>query len=777
MEYNDFLKSKLITNQPSGFECNDFPDMMYPYQKDLTRWACKRGKAALFCMTGTGKTIMQCAWAESVVNHTNSKVLILAPLAVSKQTVREALKFGIAVNICRTHDDVKQGINIANYEMLHHFHPDDFDGIVLDECFPPETLVDVFNIDNVLTRRYIKDIRKGDKILNAAGEDHVHSIYKRRINRAIKICINGHYVTCSENHPWFTMHGWQSAQDLRAGDYLMATSEAMRMVRGNIQSNVSECENAEVLRSILLSEMENEHTGTQGKSAYGGSGEETGGIEVQMVQEWITCGAEGIGTDIGFKSDEQSRNKGEAEIDIAEYEAQTFRAWGEWTPDDIAAAINEGCIVRQLDTGVCYITGETTSRFSDLLQSRLRQSRLEDSDRTGRSYTPEQETSGRKEGHKTGFFRVDSVEILELGHPELEKYRDENGDVYFYDIKATRHPSFSVHGCLVHNSSIIKSQTGKVRQAIIDFSRNIAYRLACTATPSPNDYMELGNHAEFLGIMSYTEMLATFFVHDGGDTAKWRLKGHAEETFWKWLSSWGVFLTRPSDLNYSDEGFDLPALNTFQHIVESEAQEGALFAFEAKGLTERRGARKESLERRVAKAVEIVNASDKPVMIWCGLNVESEMVTKLIPGSVEVTGSNSDAHKEKSMLDFADGLIPVMVSKSSICGWGMNWQVCHNTVFVGMSDSFESLFQSTKRFHRHGQTKEVNRHLIISEAEGSVLTNVQRKEREFEAMIHNMVEHTKMMNIENVRSLTNQKINYMPTMPIQFPGWLVEGGY
>lgn len=232
MDYLEFLHSKSITNMPSGFDCNDslLPANLYPYQADLTRWGCKRGKAALFCMTGTGKTAMQVSWADQVVKFTCGNVIILAPLAVSKQTVRESMKFGISVNICRTQADVQSGINIANYEMLHHFDPSQFEGIVLDE------------------------------------------------------------------------------------------------------------------------------------------------------------------------------------------------------------------------------------------------------------------------------------------------------------------------------SSIIKSATGKIRAAIIEFAKDIPYRLACTATPSPNDYMELGNHAEFLGVMSYTEMLATFFVHDGGDTAKWRLKGHAEEAFWKWLSSWGVFLTSPSDL-------------------------------------------------------------------------------------------------------------------------------------------------------------------------------------------------------------------------------------
>lgn len=332
-------------------------------------------------------------------------------------------------------------------------------------------------------------------------------------------------------------------------------------------------------------------------------------------------------------------------------------------------------------------------------------------------------------------------------------------------------------GIVLDESSIIKAQDGKTRKAITAFAKNIPYRLACTATPAPNDFMELGTHAEFLGIMSFTEMLATFFVHDGGDTSKWRLKGHAQESFWQWLASWSVFLTKPSDLNYSDNGFDLPQLHTHQHVVESDAPEGALFAFEAHGLQERQAARRESLERRVAKCAEIVKKSPKPFMVWCGLNSESEALKLAIPGSVEIKGSDSDQHKETAMMDFADGKIDVLISKSSICGFGMNWQVCSNTAFVGMSDSFEALFQSTKRFHRHGQKNEVHRHLIISEAEGSVLANVQRKESDFMRMIGEMVEHTKNMSIVNIKQLSNQKIIYSPTQKIELPSWLQEGGY
>lgn len=456
IEYDNFLRSKLITTMPSGFKIDrdELPNKLYCYQKDLVQWACMRGKSALFTMTGTGKTAMQVSWADAVHRFTGGNVLILAPLAVAKQTVHEAAKFGINVHYTRSADDIQSGINITNYEILHHFDWCQWSGIALDE------------------------------------------------------------------------------------------------------------------------------------------------------------------------------------------------------------------------------------------------------------------------------------------------------------------------------SSILKNYAGKLRNYIIDYAQHIPYRLACTATPAPNDFMEIGNHAEFLGIMSHTEMLATFFVHDGGETSKWRLKGHAEVKFWEWLASWGVFLTKPSDLGYSDEGFDLPGLHTHQHIVQSEAPEGALFAFEVKGLQERQAARRESMDRRVERCVDIVNSSPKPFLVWCDLNAGSEMLTKSIPGAVEIKGSDSPEHKEKTMLAFAVGQVPVLVSKPSICGFGMNFQVCSNTAFVGLSDSFEAIFQATKRFHRHGQVNDVHRHIIISEAEGSVLRNILRKEQDFMTMIGSMVEHTKLMSMDNIKHLHSEKIEYKATAAPVFPAWL-----
>jgi hypothetical protein len=637
MDYQEFLRRKRFSPVSCGHEPVTTNPMLFDFQRDLFRWSVRKGRAALFCDCGMGKTPMQLAWAHDVHKHTGGNVLILAPLSVAKQTRQEGGKFGVNVQVCERQQDVRTGVNITNYEKLHHFDPAAFSGVVLDECFPPETPIDVFSIDNVLTCRYIKDIRKGDKIFNASGEDHVQNTYKRRINRAVRVSINGNDITCSENHPWFTLHGWRSAQDLRPGDNVMATREAVRLVWDGVQAEACSAKNAEVLRSILLSEMAHGHTVAQGKGPHAGSGCKEGHSSFKMVEEWEPSSRCRNGAHNKSQTNVRPGDEGESVIDVAEDGAQTFRAWGQWASDDIAAAINDGCIVRQLGSGICYITGKTATRFSDLLQSRLRESRLENSNRTGWEHTSEPQREGREEGCETGFFRVDSVEILELGHPELERHRDENGDIYFYDIKASRHPSFSVSGCLVHNSSIIKHHTSKTRDALIEAFQRTPYRLACTATPAPNDYMEIGNHAEFLGIMSRSEMLSMFFIHDGGDTAKWRLKGHGKAKFWEWACTWAVMLRKPSDLGYQDCNFTLPPINYHHHVIEQDGpQNGYLFAMPASTLAERRTARKESLEERCRMAADLVNGSDGPWLVWCDLNAESELLTRMINGAVEV---------------------------------------------------------------------------------------------------------------------------------------------
>lgn len=439
MSYEAFLESKRITVPACGVDVAEVNPVLFPFQADITKWALKKGKAAIFAGTGLGKTAMQLEWA----NNIPGDVLIIAPLAVSQQTVREGAKFGIDVNLCRQQSEVKQGINITNYEMIHKFDLESFTGVVLDE------------------------------------------------------------------------------------------------------------------------------------------------------------------------------------------------------------------------------------------------------------------------------------------------------------------------------SSILKSFDGKTRNLIIESFAQTPYKLACTATPAPNDHMELGNHAEFLGVMGRSEMLSMFFVHDGGDTAKWRLKGHAVQKFWEWVSSWAVMLQKPSDLGYDDNGFILPPLNIEAAVVKAtETPEGSLFAIEAQTLQERQAARRSSIEDRVKYCADIVNDLDEPCIIWCNLNGESEALTKAIGGAVEIRGSHSPEYKEKAMSDFTEGRIKKLVTKPSICGFGMNWQHCSKQVFVGLSDSFEQYYQAVRRCWRFGQTKQVDVYVITAETEGAVVTNIKRKEEDFETMLSGMISATQEITRANIQGTCRDVSEY-----------------
>ncbi|MCP4003210.1 MAG: helicase [bacterium] len=306
-------------------------------------------------------------------------------------------------------------------------------------------------------------------------------------------------------------------------------------------------------------------------------------------------------------------------------------------------------------------------------------------------------------------------------------------------------------GIVLDESSILKSYTGKIRNQIISDFGCVQFRLACTATPAPNDHMELGNHAEFIGAMSRTEMLSMFFVHDGSETQKWRLKGHADSEFWRWLCTWAVMIRKPSDLGYCDGNFTLPPLEVSQRSVGGPASSGMLFHKQAMSLLERRQARKASLDARVAETAELVNAIEGPWLVWCDLNAESAALTKAIAGAVEVKGSDTREHKTDSMLGFSDGKIRVLVTKPSIAGFGMNWQHCANVAFVGLSDSYEQYYQAVRRCWRFGQESAVHVYVVTSDAEGAVVSNIQRKEKDAELMAEKMVEHMHGYNEENIK--------------------------
>lgn len=311
-------------------------------------------------------------------------------------------------------------------------------------------------------------------------------------------------------------------------------------------------------------------------------------------------------------------------------------------------------------------------------------------------------------------------------------------------------------------SSILKAFNGKTRNMLIERARHMPFRLAATATPAPNDFMELGNHAEFLGIMTYAEMLATFFVHDGGDVQKWRLKGHAEKDFWRWVASWAVMLNKPSDLGYPDGAYALPPLRQHEVLVDVDDGDhgGDLLPREARTMAERLAARRSSIVARVDAAAQLAADSDLPWVAWCNLNDESERMAAAVPGAVEVRGSMHEDQKEEILEAFAARQLRVLVTKPSICGFGMNWQHCHKTAFVGLNDSFEQLYQAIRRFWRFGQTEPVDAYLIAARTEGAVLANQKRKEADAAKMTASMIEAMSDFSSVHARAVTREIAPY-----------------
>ena len=451
--YDDFLKQKEIVIADSGFNPTSLNENLFDFQRDIVTWALRKGKAALFEDTGLGKTIQQLSWADAVANHEHGSVLILAPLAVGKQTALEAEKFGIKAKLCESADDVELGINITNYEKLHRFNTDVFCGIVLDE------------------------------------------------------------------------------------------------------------------------------------------------------------------------------------------------------------------------------------------------------------------------------------------------------------------------------SSILKSYSGKTTNELINKFRYTKYKLACTATPSPNDFTELGNHAEFLNVMTMNEMLSMFFINDSSNGIGWRLKRHSVQDFFKWIAEWAIMIKSPADLGFDGSKYNLPKLNIETIITESPTPDDQLFSTPAETLQERREARKNSMDDRVKCAADIVSKSDDQVLVWCNYNDESAALKKAIPNSYEVKGSDTPQYKEDGMIGFSKGEIKVLVSKPSICGFGMNWQNCHRIIFCGLSDSYEQFYQAIRRCWRFGQESQVDVYVIIGDAEMNVLNNIKRKQSNHEMMSVEMLKTINTVTKEKLYNMQFSHSTYKPQETMALPKW------
>lgn len=455
MEYLEFLAGKKIRSPMAGFEPGEIEAPLFPWQKDIVRWAVRRGRAAIFAHYGLGKTIQQLEWASQVYRHTGGNVLILAPLAVAQQTHREGGKFGYEVQLCRTQADVRPGINVTNYEMLEHFIPQAFAGVVLDEA------------------------------------------------------------------------------------------------------------------------------------------------------------------------------------------------------------------------------------------------------------------------------------------------------------------------------SILKSYMGTTKRKLVEAFSQTPYKLNCTATPAPNDHMEIGNQSEHLGIMPANEMLSRWFINDTMAMGSYRLKGHAEADFWDWVASWAVSLRRPSDLGYPDDGFLLPPLHWIEERVEVDRLTGRgdkLWRDPELNATSLHKEMRLTAPARAKRVADLVNDSGAVWSVWCNTDYEADELKRLIPDAVEVRGSEKPAEKERKIIAFSEGRARVIITKSRIAGFGLNWQHCHNTALVGLSYSFEQVHQAIHRHYRFGQLYPVNAHLVLAKTEGNILASFKEKMAAYENMMDNMRLSSHKLTLGHDKKL----IEYNPTQKMHLPKWLKE---
>ena len=329
-------------------------------------------------------------------------------------------------------------------------------------------------------------------------------------------------------------------------------------------------------------------------------------------------------------------------------------------------------------------------------------------------------------------------------------------------------------GMVCDESSILKSFDGATKQAITIFMRKLPYRLLATATAAPNDYVELGTSSEALGHLGYMDMLNRFFKNDlnnsatgrmRGEVIKWRLKGHAEEPFWRWVASWSRAMRKPSDIGFDDARFNLPPLNEREHVVSVESiAEGMLFELPAVGLKEQREERRRSLTERCEQAASLVSGTGQPAIVWCELNDEGDLLESLIPDAVQVSGADSDDSKEEKLLGFADGKARVLITKPKIGAWGLNFQHCAHMTFFP-SHSYEQTYQAIRRCWRFGQKRPVTVDYVTTEGGRGIMRNFQRKAAKADAMFANLVAHQNAaLAIERASAFTKK---------MKVPTWLM----
>lgn len=739
---------------------------LFDYQRDISAMALRKRKFCVFAEPGLGKTLILLEYAKHVRDMLPGKrILIVSPLMVVKQTINEATKFyggklaieQVPVSRLNTWlSETGKAIGITNYEAMRPEVNQGYLGCLMcDECFPGDTLIGAINpVDKSLCNKYIKDVVRGDVILNASGVDVVHATWKRRIYRAVCVTAGANGFTCSENHLCFTLHGWKCAKDLRPGDFLVGTKEAMRLVRNGVQTDQPRPEESTFLRNILLGEMANAYSGEQVEGLYTcGISEDT---SCKREMEEVAHSGPERGNSAAFERSKQIVRAGSEKENIRESSgdwSQAKVAWRQRYGNDGAAEITSGVVAGWMDSGMRGSCRKEFSQIPHVIQAEYWESFAENRHRGGWTQASQSALSGkgREEGRMPSFVRVDSVKVLELGHPDLDRYRDEKGHIYFYDIEATRHPSFSVNGLLVHNSSMLKSHYGKWGMEILRLGKGLDWKLCLTGTPAPNDRIEYANHAVLMDAFpTVNSFLARFFVNRGQTCERWELKAHALDAFYRALSHWCIFVTNPVTYGWKDNVGVIPPIRVHIHNVDlTDEQQAAVYA-ETKtlfvdnigGITTRsklgqigkghyNGTKIDTLKPAFIRAL-VDSWPEESTLIWCIYNREQEDLEKMFPEAISMKGDTPYEQRDGMIEDFKSGRKRILISKPKVLGFGLNLQIATRQIFSGLQDSWESFYQAIKRSNRVGSTRPLNVHIPITEVERPMVDNVLRKAHRIE---------------------------------------------
>lgn len=826
--YEAFLDAKRLVIPPTGIDVplEDLHPWLFEFQRRIVQWSLKRGRSAVFAGTGTGKTGIQCEVARHICKHTGGDVLIFAPLAVTHQTVREAQKIDLAVNLCRTQADVRPGVNIANYEMLDHFDARSFAGLVADESSilksydgttrkaltdfashipfrlactatpAPNDLIELVNHclpyhSRIQTRDGNRDIgdivrkREPVEVLSFDGErtcwasvtnwskrPNPEGLWRIDWGRGGK----GAHLASTPNHRVLTRSGWKPAGEVVAGDEVA------------IASKMFSAEQEEIIFGTLLGD-------SWLRTRVGWPALVSCHAEPQWdYLEWM---ADSLGAKTFATTTASVQQINGREINCkAQRRFRTPQLPALWSIWQLAYRDGKKHITRDwLDRigplGLaCWAMDDGTMRVIRY----SREDRACDCPRGQHRKVcsirgPIVEAKGRHFVFCANGFAPEERELLVEWLSErfgLKATANTRGHIVLSRESTVR--LREIVAAYIHLGDhckewlcppVVQGASDSVIWLSVISSRpeppcpKNASVYDIEVTPTHNFVMGSGlvaHNSEFLGVLTGKEVAAVFFTQDEGTTHKWRLKGHARNDFWRWLASWSVAIRRPSDIGYPDDKFILPPLNIHQVTVECDAAPpGRLFVVEAQTLDEVRGAMRASLPARVAACAELVNQSTEPWLIWCNLNDESSALARAIPNAVEVRGSDTTAHKEKSLLDFIEGRVRVIVSKSSICGYGLNLQHCAHVAFVGLSFSWEQYYQSIRRCWRFGQTRPVECYVITSEAEGRVVEAIRRKEEQAEEMLREIVSHMQGLQLEMSARSSDA---YLPTQTMKVPRWL-----